>query len=185
MRDVTALGSLTVITLLTFGVGVYFFLSRQPRMGAFVIGAVAGGALVAYGLKFLYDRARPDLLPTDMVPGDPSFPSGHAALSAVAYLTLSLLLARTVPRREQKVYVVGLGVLLTLAVGISRVYLGVHWPSDVLAGWTVGGVWALVCWQTERTLQRHGYVERSVFVRRTRQPATSSDATGPTPSEQG
>ena len=184
VRDVTALGSLTVIAFLTFGVGIYFFLSRQPRMGLFIVGAVTGGALMTYGLKFLYDRARPDFLPTDSIPGDPSFPSGHAAVSAVAYLTLALLLARSVPRREQKVYIVGMGVLLTLAVGISRVYLGVHWPTDVLAGWTLGGVWALVCWQVERTLQRHGVIERSVFVKRTRQPAASGDATVQTPSEQ-
>ncbi len=185
VRDVTALGSLTVLGLLTLGTGLYFFLDRRPRMGLFVLAAVVGGVGLTYALKFLYDRTRPSILPTDMLPGDPSFPSGHAALAAVVYLSLGLLLARTLPRRGLKVYVVAIAVFLTLAVGTSRVYLGVHWPSDVLAGWTVGGLWALVCWQAEGVLQRHGIVERSAFVRRPRSPAKPSDATVQTPSEQG
>ncbi len=171
VRDVTALGSLTVIALLTLGVGAYFFLDRRPRMGLFVLGAVSGGAGLTYAFKFLYNRTRPSLLAPEMLPGDPSFPSGHAAVAAVVYLTLGLLLARTLPKRSLKVYVVGLAVLLTLAVGTSRVYLGLHWPSDVVAGWTLGGVWALLCWQAEGLLQRRGLVERSAFVRRPRTPA--------------
>ena len=171
VRDVTALGSLTVLGLLVFGVGLYFILDRRPRMGLFVLAAVVSGGALTYALKFLYNRTRPSILPGDMLPGDPSFPSGHAALAAVVYLTLGLLQAQTLPRRRLKVYVVGLAVLLALAVGTSRVYLGVHWPSDVLAGWTLGGLWALVCWQAERLLQRRGLVERSAFVRRPRAPA--------------
>lgn len=171
VRDVTALGSVTVLGLLTLGVGLYFILDRRPRMGAFVLAAVASGAALTFALKFLYNRTRPSILPVDMLPGDPSFPSGHAALAAVVYLTLGLLLTRTLPKRSLKIYVVGIAVLLALAVGTSRVYLGVHWPSDVLAGWTLGGLWALVCWQAEGWLQRRGLVERSAFVRRPRPPA--------------
>ena len=160
MRDVTALGSVTVLGFLVLGVGVYFFLDRRPRMGLFVLAAVASGAALTFALKFLYNRTRPSILPADMLPGDPSFPSGHAALSAVVYLTLGLLMARTLPKRSLKIYVVGLAIFLALAVGTSRVYLGVHWPSDVLAGWALGGMWALVCWQTEVFLQERGAVER-------------------------
>jgi undecaprenyl-diphosphatase len=181
VRDVTALGSLTVVIFLTLAVAVYFLLDRRPKTALFVVVAVGGGAGIGYALKFFYDRMRPDLLPPEALPADPSFPSGHAALAAVVYLTLGLLMARTMPRRRLKVYVVALAVALALAVGVSRLYLGVHWPSDVLAGWTLGGLWALGCWQAERRLQRRGLVERSAFVRRPRravneQPAPVAEA---------
>jgi undecaprenyl-diphosphatase len=88
-----------------------------------------------------------------------SFPSGHAMGSAVTYLTLGALLARTQPRRHIKIYVLTVAVLLTLMVGISRVYLGVHWPTDVLAGWCAGSAWALICWTVALWLQRRGGIE--------------------------
>ncbi|MDX1419556.1 MAG: phosphatase PAP2 family protein [Rubricoccaceae bacterium] len=178
VRDVTALGSLTVISLLTLLVLGYFFLDRRPRLALYMFVAVVGGAALSYALKFLYDRTRPSLVPPEALPGDPSFPSGHSAAAAVVYLTLALLLARRLPRRSLKVYVVVLGVLLTVAVGISRLYLGVHWPTDVLAGWTLGGGWALMCWQAERMLQRRGLVERSTFVRRPRPPIPKEERDG-------
>ena len=159
MRDVTALGSLSVLAFLTLAVVVYFALDRRPRTSLYVVVAVVGGTALTFALKFLFDRPRPSLIAPEALPGDPSFPSGHAAISAVVYLTLGLLLARAVPERRLKVYVVALAVVLTLAVGVSRVYLGVHWPTDVLAGWALGGAWALLCWQVERRLQRRGVVE--------------------------
>ena len=159
VRDVTALGSLTVISLLTLITVTFLFLSRRPRLALYMLVASVGGAAISYALKFLYNRPRPSLVAPDALPSDPSFPSGHAAAAAVVYLTLGLLLAHTLARRELKIYVVLLAVLLTLAVGLSRLYLGVHWPSDVLAGWTLGGMWALACWQAERMLRRRGLIE--------------------------
>jgi undecaprenyl-diphosphatase len=88
-----------------------------------------------------------------------SFPSGHATGAAATYLTLGALLARFQPRRRLKIYLLALAVLLTVLIGLSRVYLGVHWPSDVLAGWTLGMSWALLCWLVARLLQRRGKVE--------------------------
>ena len=89
-----------------------------------------------------------------------SFPSVHSLMSAVVYLTLGALLARMVARRRLKFYVLTLAVTLTGLVGISRVYLGVHYPSDVLAGWCVGLSWASLCWLVGRKLQRQGAIER-------------------------
>lgn len=170
VRDVTALGSTTVTAFLTLTVVLFFFLDRRPRLALYVLAAVVGGALLSFSLKLVYDRPRPWLVPPDIHPIDASFPSGHSIAATVSYLTLGLLLARTLPRRALKVYVVALGVVLAAAVGLSRLYLGMHWPSDVLAGWTLGGAWALLCWQVERVLQRRGLVERAEYVRRPRPP---------------
>jgi undecaprenyl-diphosphatase len=85
-----------------------------------------------------------------------SFPSGHSMMSAIVYLTLGALVARTQPDHGVKVYIMTIAVALTLMVGVSRVYLGVHWPTDVLAGWSLGGVWALLSWLVMVWLQSRG-----------------------------
>jgi undecaprenyl-diphosphatase len=80
-------------------------------------------------------------------------------MSAVTFLTLGSVLAQSQRRRRLKAYLILLALLTTLAVGVSRVYLGVHWPTDVLAGWAVGAGWALICWLVARWLQQRGAVE--------------------------
>ncbi len=169
VRDLTALGGTLLTTLLTLLVVGYFVLDRRPRAAAFLMGAVAGGVAVTFALKLGFDRPRPDLVAHAMQTLSPSFPSGHATTAAVVYLTLGALLARVLPQRRLKMYVVAITIGVTLSVGVSRIYLGVHWPTDVLAGWTLGAAWALACWFLERDFRRRGWIEPSpVLVRRPR-----------------
>lgn len=159
MRDFTALGSFAVlltVTLATFG----FLILTQKRHAAWmVLGSVASGMLVSNLLKWGFARPRPDLVPHATAVYTQSFPSGHAMLSAVAYLTLGALLARTQAKKRVKVYLLAIALTLTIVVGVSRVYLGVHWPTDILAGWAGGAGWALLCWAAMLWLQARGKVE--------------------------
>jgi len=158
-RDVTAFGSPMAVALLTAAVLGYLWLQRRYGALWFVVVATIGGGLLGRLLKELFARDRPNPVPCLWV-SSPSFPSGHAVLAAVVYLTLGILLARLEPRLLLKAYFLGVTMALTFLVGLSRVYLGVHYPTDVLAGWTVGLVWGLLCWLAARYLQRRGAVER-------------------------
>lgn len=144
-RDVTGLGSFTVLGFVLLVTVLYFSFSGRPRTAAFVGFSVVGGTILSTVLKDLFDRPRPDLAATARV-FTASFPSGHATMSAVVYLTLGLLLAEATTDRRLRVYFVGLGVFMAIAIGVSRVYLGVHYPTDVIAGWSLGAAWALLCW---------------------------------------
>ena len=159
MRDLTALGGSAVLVLVSVAVVGFLLLQRKKGMAFFMTAAVTGGLLLSTLLKSLFDRPRPDLVPHDSYVMTASFPSGHSMLSAVVFLTIGGLLARYIDRRRMKAYVLLLSGLTTLLVGCSRVYLGVHWPTDVLAGWTAGACWALLCWLTALVLQRQGRVE--------------------------
>ena len=161
--DLTALGGGTILTLVTL-VAIGSLLAQRKRAEAlFIAFAVGGGGLLSDLLKIGYARPRPDLVAHLVEVSSASFPSGHAMNSAVTYLTLGVLLARAVPDRWLKAYVLWVGVLLTLIVGFSRVYLGVHWPTDVLAGWAVGSAWAGLCWivAEQLRLRRGSRIEKS------------------------
>lgn len=145
MTDLTALGGGTVLTVLTLATLGYLLLLRKWGTALMVACSVGGGALASQLLKLLIERPRPDLVPHGVQVLTLSFPSGHATMSASVYLTLGVLLASLQGSRRAAVYLLLVAGLLTLAIGISRVYLGVHWPSDVLAGWSLGAAWALLC----------------------------------------
>lgn len=146
MRDVTALGGVTVITLVTTVALVAFLIHRKLwHAGIFAV-TVALAFVSSEGLKDLYGRPRPDLVPHGSYVYSASFPSGHSTLSATVYLTLAMLIASLEKQRGTKRMVFTLASLLVLSIGFSRVYLGVHWPSDVLAGWCLGAAWALAAW---------------------------------------
>ena len=160
-RDLTALGGITVLLLVLLSVIGFLFLQRKHGAMWLVMIASATGFLISTVTKELFHRARPDVVPHLSYVKTASFPSGHSMLSAVVYLTLGSILTRLVKDRRTKAYLLVVPLLLTFLVGVSRVYLGVHYPTDVLAGWTAGIVWAVFCWLVARSLQKRGAVEGS------------------------
>jgi undecaprenyl-diphosphatase len=159
-RDFTALGGIGVLSLLTLASAGYLWLLGLRRVALFVLAAILGGLLLSLALKTGFDRPRPDLVSHASMIYTSSFPSGHSMLAAVVYLTGGALLAVVHTARRVRVYLIGCSVLATLLVGVSRVYLGVHWPSDVLAGWAAGAAWAAACWLAAQWLQERGHIER-------------------------
>ncbi|MEO9339563.1 phosphatase PAP2 family protein [Mesorhizobium sp. SB112] len=152
VRDITSLGSVSVLLVITLSTIFYLLIQRKFAASLFIAVAVIGGQLLSSLLKLGVDRPRPDLVPKLMEVHTLSFPSGHAMLSAVIYITLGSQLANLMPDRMSKIYVLSVALLVTVMVGISRIYLGVHWPSDVLAGWCAGLAWAMLCWLIARYL---------------------------------
>jgi undecaprenyl-diphosphatase len=171
-RDLTALGGVAVLTLVTFAVAGFLAISGKYRAMVLVLVATFGGLLISTVLKHLVDRPRPDVSHFSYVYTS-SFPSGHSMLSAVVYLTLGSMLTRLVPNRIEKFYFLAVAMMLTFLVGISRVYMGVHYPTDVLAGWTAGLTWAVICWMVTRVLQKRGQVEKDTTPSRTELPVNS------------
>ncbi|MFZ0390217.1 MAG: phosphatase PAP2 family protein [Calditrichia bacterium] len=159
-RDLTALGGVAVMSLLTFFAIGYLVLERKYRMALLIAIAVGGGIFFSTLLKQGFDRPRPMLVPHESYVYTSSFPSGHSMISAITYLTLAALLAQVHRRKRVKIYLLIVAALLTFLVGISRIYMGVHWPTDVLAGWTAGALWALLCWLLGWWLQQRGKVEQ-------------------------
>lgn len=158
-RDATALGGVGWLLFFTFVVAGFLWLDRKYNMMVLLLVASLGGLLLSLLLKHLFGRPRPDVVPHLAYVATTSFPSGHSMLSAVVYLTLGALVAAVLPRAAEKIYVLGVAVTLSLLVGVSRVYLGVHYPTDVLAGWMAGLIWALLCWLVAHWLQKRGQVE--------------------------
>jgi undecaprenyl-diphosphatase len=161
MRDLSALGGRAVLLLVTAAVVLYLWLARTYHIMWLVLGAAVGGQLLCAVLKAAFARPRPDIVPHLTPAAFSSFPSGHSMSAAVVYLTIGLLLARLTDRTRLRIYFLTLASFATFLVGISRVYLGVHYPTDVLAGWAAGSVWATCCWLLAGYLQRRGAIETS------------------------
>jgi undecaprenyl-diphosphatase len=145
-RDITALGSFGVLILLITASVIFLLMAKQKTDAWTMLAATVGGVGVVIVLKALLARSRPDAVLQTVYVSTPSFPSGHAMMSAVTYLTLGAFLSRELRSRALKTYVMSLALVVSILVGFSRIYLGVHWPSDVLAGWCFGSAWALLCW---------------------------------------
>lgn len=159
MRDLTALGGVTVLTLISLSVLIFLFLRRQRASALFLAVAILGGQTLSHLAKSGFSRPRPDLVPHGVDVVTASFPSGHSMMAAVTYLTLAVMLARTESKLRMRAFFVVVAAALAMLVGVSRVYLGVHWPSDVLAGWTLGAAWALCVSLLARKMARQGQIE--------------------------
>lgn len=151
--DLTALGSVSVLAALSLGAAGFLALYRKWIEAGIIVVAFGGGLTISQALKGMFGRERPPEVYRAAEILNASFPSGHALLSAVVFLTLGAMLAQAAKGRVARIYVMGVAIALTLLVGITRVYLGVHWATDVLGGWTMGGAWATACWLAERRLK--------------------------------
>jgi undecaprenyl-diphosphatase len=153
-REFTALGSGTVLLTIIVAVGGYLWLEQRYGILALVFISTSGGMAISSYLKLFFGRPRPSVVPHLAPVSSPSFPSGHSLVSAVVYMTLGVLLTRVTTDRRAKKYFVVLAATITFLIGLSRMYVGVHYPTDVLAGWVIGLLWALVCGMVARELQR-------------------------------
>ena len=162
MRDFTALGGVGVLALITVAAIGYLLILGKHRAALAIFIAVAGGLLLSTLAKQMFGRPRPDLVPHGSHVSSASFPSGHSMMASVVYLTLAVMLARMHDSWRMKVYLLTCAVAVTLLVGVSRVYIGVHWPTDVLGGWSFGTAWALACWFGMLLLQQRGELESAV-----------------------
>ena len=144
--DITALGSFAVLLLLVLAVGGFLWIHQQKRLTLLLLVSTGGGFALNSLMKTVFARPRPSVVPHLREVFTPSFPSGHAALSAIVYLTIGVLLFEVVKGRTARLYCLVVAMTATGLVGFSRVYLGVHYPSDVLAGWATGIAWATTCW---------------------------------------
>jgi undecaprenyl-diphosphatase len=158
-RDVTSLGSIAVLLIITFAVAGYLFLDRKPGVAWLMLIAVLGGLALNNLLKFVFARPRPEVVSHPPRVFTTSFPSGHATLSAITYLTIAALLARAYPSPMLDFYFMSVAALLTVLIGLSRIYLGVHFPTDILGGWCIGTAWAIGCWVLLAWLQQAGQLE--------------------------
>ncbi|HEY0053413.1 MAG TPA: phosphatase PAP2 family protein [Caulobacteraceae bacterium] len=144
--DLTSLGGISVLALFAVIAFAFLLIQRKHLSAALLAVGLAGGVGLSEGLKSLFGRERPpqDFQAVETL--NASFPSGHALLAAVFYLTLGVMLTRAFPRTHLKAFVLGAAMTIALLIGLTRVYLGAHWASDVIAGWSVGAAWAMVLW---------------------------------------
>jgi undecaprenyl-diphosphatase len=144
--DLTAIGGPTLLWMMVAAVAGFLVLQTRYRTAIVILVTSASGELLNAAMKQVFNRPRPTIVPHLRAAYSTSFPSGHAMESAIVYLTLGAILMRASDTVPTKVYILAIAMLLTAVAGASRVYLGVHYPTDVIAGWIVGFLWATICW---------------------------------------
>lgn len=154
MQNITALGGWPVLTVLAVALSGAFALRRRWPILLVLLAVVLGESSITGLLKDLFGRERPDFIPHLIYSSSASFPSGHAASAAAVYLTFGFAITNLMTRKVLRYYSLGAALLIIFLIGVSRVYLGVHYPSDVVAGWCVGAAWASAVWLAADRLQR-------------------------------
>lgn len=172
--DLTALGGISVLTLFAVIAVVFLLIQGKRLSAALMVTGLAGGFMLSESLKALFERARPPEAYQAVETLNASFPSGHALLSTVFYLTLGVMLTRAFQQRRLKAFVLGTAILIALLIGLTRVYLGAHWASDVMAGWCAGTAWAMTLWLAAYAVQRH-QARHSAGLHDTPAPDTAPD----------
>lgn len=152
--DLTSLGGISVLGLFALIAFAFLLIQRKHLSALLLVVGLAGGVALSEGLKALFERARPPAAFQAVETLNASFPSGHALLSTVFYLTLGVMLTRAFPKRRLKAFVLGAAMVIALLIGLTRVYLGAHWASDVMAGWCAGAAWAMALWLVAYAVQR-------------------------------
>ncbi|HEY1224953.1 MAG TPA: phosphatase PAP2 family protein [Brevundimonas sp.] len=152
--DLTSLGGISVLTLFAVIAFAFLLIQRKRLSAALLVIGLTGGVALSEGLKALFERARPPAAFQAVETLNASFPSGHALLSTVFYLTLGVMLTRAFPKKRLKAFVLGAAILIALLIGLTRVYLGAHWASDVIAGWSIGAAWAMALWLVAYAVER-------------------------------
>ena len=176
--DITSLGGIAVLTLFAIvAIGMLMILKKRLSAVLLVIG-LAGGVVLSEGLKALFERERPPAAFQAVETLNASFPSGHALLSTVFYLTVAVMMTRAFPKRRLMAYVLGVGMVFALLIGLTRVYLGAHWASDVMAGWCVGAAWAMALWLVSYAVERRQERHHAHLVDETAAPAETAVAEG-------
>jgi len=153
MRDITALGGVGLLVFVSLVVFIFLLIERNPRIALVFFVSISSGILLSFSLKYGFTRPRPDIVPHGSYVYTSSFPSGHALMSSLIYLTIAGMLSHLSFRRRMKTYFFAIAFLLTIAIGLSRVYLGVHYITDVIGGWAIGSGWALLCFFIFRYLK--------------------------------
>ncbi len=159
--DLSALGGFTLQWLLGGATLVFLLLGRRRVEAAWLAASAVGASILNTSLKSMLHRPRPELVPHLATVSNASFPSGHAMISAAIYLTIGLMLSEVQTRRSARIFVMTFCSLLVLLIGVSRIYLGVHWPTDVLSGWCLGSIWALAVFAISRTLRSRSRAPRT------------------------
>jgi undecaprenyl-diphosphatase len=163
-RDITGLGGVAILTLFIFASAGFLAISRAYRTMWVLVISTSTGIVASMLLKQWFARPRPDVVPALDHVYTSSFPSGHSMMSTLVYLTLGVLIAPVLKHFWLRFYVMSLAILLAVLVGLSRIYMGVHYPTDVLAGWAAGLVWSLTCWLVSRSFIQHSKQDHPVVL---------------------
>jgi membrane-associated phospholipid phosphatase len=152
MLAITQLGNPNVVIPIAIITLIFLWLDRHYSEAKFFALACLGGAILNTGLKLVFSKPRPALWQRLIVETSYSFPSGHALGALVLYGAIAYLGTAYYPRFAGLIY--GGAIALTVLIGFSRLYLGVHWPTDIIAGYGIGALWLIICIGM-LNLQRH------------------------------